>query len=464
MTIRRRLSLAAAVAVAVAVALASAGAYLGVRAKLRGEVDRSLRDRATAIQDGAAFIRRAPVPFPFFGVQPKKPPIERFGGAGGVVQFVTPAGAAVRPPEGNGDVSIPVDPEARLVARGGAPTKLSDENVKGQHLRVITAPIPGAGAIQVARPLNEVDSVLSGLLILLAAITAGGIALAAFLGGLVSRASLRPIRRFTERTEAVATSHALGERIEVETDDELGRLAHSFNETLAALERSVASQRQLMADASHELRTPLASLRTNVEVLRRGGNLAPAEREELLLDLQEQADELTLLVSDVVDLARRGETPDAFDDIALDELVSSAVDRARRHAPHVDYLAELEPTIVHGVPERLDRAVTNLLHNAAKWSTPGTPVEVRLAHGELTVRDHGPGFEPDDLPYVFDRFYRARSARSLPGSGLGLAIVRQVADSHGATVRAGNADGGGACLRLAFPNGTGSGNGAAPPA
>jgi two-component system sensor histidine kinase MprB len=167
-------------------------------------------------------------------------------------------------------------------------------------------------------------------------------------------------------------------------------------------------------------------------------------------------------VADVVDLARRGETPDAFDDVALDELVSSAVDRARRHAPNVHYLAELEPTIVHGVPERLDRAVTNLLHNAAKWSTPGAPVEVRLAHGELTVRDHGPGFEPDDLPYVFDRFYRARSARSLPGSGLGLAIVRQVAESHGATVRAGNADGGGACLRVAFPNGLGNGNGSAP--
>jgi len=330
--------------------------------------------------------------------------------------------------------------------------------VHGQHLRVITAPVAGGGAVQVARPLNEVDSVLNGLLILLAAITAGGVALAAFLGGLVSRAALRPIRRFTERTEAVASAPALGERIEAESDDELGRLAHSFNDTLTALERSVAAQRQLVADASHELRTPLASLKTNVEVLRRGGDLSPPEREELLRDLDEQADELALLVSDLVDLARRGEPPGELDEVPFDELVASVVERERRHAPGVEYRAELEPTIVQGVPERLDRAVANLLQNAAKWNTPGRPVEVRLEHGELMVRDHGPGFDPGDLPYVFDRFYRARSARSLPGSGLGLAIVRQVAEAHGATVRAGNADGGGACLRMSFPNG----NGAAP--
>jgi two-component system sensor histidine kinase MprB len=212
-----------------------------------------------------------------------------------------------------------------------------------------------------------------------------------------------------------------------------------------------------VADASHELRTPLASLKTNVEVLRRReADLAPEERRDLLRDLEEQADELALLVSDVVDLARRGEPDGAFEEVPLDELVAAAVERARRHAPDVGYSTELEPTVVRGVPERLDRAVANLLQNAAKWNRNGEPVEVRLAHGELVVRDHGPGFEPEDLPHVFDRFYRAPSARSLPGSGLGLAIVRQVADAHGATVDAANADGGGACLRVAFPNGNGA--------
>jgi two-component system sensor histidine kinase MprB len=268
----------------------------------------------------------------------------------------------------------------------------------------------------------------------------------------VTRASLRPIRRFPARTEAVTAAPLMGQRIEVETDDELGRLARSFNDTLATLERSVAAQRQLVADASHELRTPLASLKTNVEVLsRREADLAPDERRELLRDLEEQADELNVLVADLVDLARRGEPRSAFDEVPFDELVEAALERARKHAPDVEYEAELEPTVVRGVPERLDRAVANLLQNAAKWNAAGQPVEVKLARGELLVRDHGPGFDPDDLPHVFDRFYRARSARSLPGSGLGLAIVRQVAESHGATVEAANAEGGGARLRLAFP-------------
>jgi two-component system sensor histidine kinase MprB len=213
----------------------------------------------------------------------------------------------------------------------------------------------------------------------------------------------------------------------------------------------VASQRRLVADASHELRTPLSSLKTNLEVLRRReADLSPEERGDLLRDLEEQADELALLVADVADLARRGEAERRVDDVPLHEVVAAAVDRARRHAPNVDYRIELQPTVVRGDAERLDRAVANLLQNAAKWNSPGHPVEVRLAHAELEVRDHGAGFDPGDLPFVFDRFYRARSARSLPGSGLGLAIVRQVAETHGAAVEAANAEGGGARLRLRF--------------
>ena len=448
MTIHRRLSLAAAAAVAVAVALASAGAYVGVRAKLRGEVDSSLRNRADTIERAVGDIRvLAPDPLP----APVEPRIVRFGGAGGAVQFVTRAGVPISPPGLGSPVTLPVGPAARRIALGKGSAKLADEHVNGQHLRVITAPLPDGGAIQVARPLNEVDSVMNGLLILLSVITAGGIALAAALGGFVSRASLRPVRRFTERTEAVAAAPLMGQRLDVESDDELGRLARSFNDTLAQLERSVTSQRRLVADASHELRTPLASLKTNLEVLRRReADLSPQERGELLRDLEEQADELALLVADVVDLARRGEAEQAFEPVPLDELVAAAVERARRHTPQVGYTTELEPTVVQGVPERLDRAVANLLQNAAKWNSNGEPVEVRLANGELLIRDHGPGFDAEDLPHVFDRFYRARSARSLPGSGLGLAIVRQVAEVHGAVVEAGNAEGGGARLRLRF--------------
>jgi two-component system sensor histidine kinase MprB len=345
---------------------------------------------------------------------------------------------------------LPVDPAAASIAKGSGGAKLADERVAGHHLRVITAPIAGGGAIQVARPLDEVDNVLHGLVLLLAGITIGGVLLAAVLGGVVSRASLRPVRRFTDETESIASAPDLGRRLDDDTDDELGRLARSFNSTLESLERSVAAQRHLVADASHELRTPLASLKTNLEVLLTDRELPVEERRELLHDLVEQADELTLLVGDIVDLARRGESAEAFDDVPVHELVERAVARARRHALDVEYDVELEPLTVQGVPERLDRAVSNLLDNAAKWSPPGATVDVRLRDGELVVRDHGPGFKDEDLPFVFDRFYRAREARKLPGSGLGLAIVRQVAESHGGGVKAENAPGGGAALRLSF--------------
>lgn len=453
MTIRRRLSFAAASAVAIAVALASVGAYVAVRAKLRGEVDSSLRGRAATVQQLSKRAQslgiQMPGPLPDAGDA-------RFGGAAGRLQFVAPSGRpqfvapSGRQHSADSEFVLPVDPSAVSIAKGAGDAKLTDEHVHGHHLRVITAPLAGGGAIQVARPLDEVDNVLKGLGLLLAGITIGGVLLAAMLGGAVSRASLRPVQRFTEETESIASAPDLGRRLDVDTDDELGRLARSFNSTLEALERSVAAQRHLVADASHELRTPLASLKTNLEVLLTDRELPAEERRELLHDLVEQADELTLLVGDIVDLARRGEPAEAFDDVPVDELVERAVARAQRHAPDVQYDVELEPVTVYGVPDRLDRAVSNLLDNAAKWSPAGGIVEVRLRDGELVVRDRGPGFKDTDLPFVFDRFYRASEARKLPGSGLGLAIVRQVAEAHGGTVRAENAPGGGAMLRLSF--------------
>jgi two-component system, OmpR family, sensor histidine kinase MprB len=454
MTIRRRLSLSAAVAVAVAVALASFAGYVAVRAKLRGEVDDSLRARVAAIQQVAAVRLQGPAFLPGEGPGsiplPPPPTSERFGGAVGYVQVVSPRGDVLRVgPPGGRDPVLPLDPTARDVAAGDRGPTFSDRTVNGSHLRVLTAPLSSVGgAVVAARPLSEVDSVLDGLLLVLAVITLAGIALAFGLGGLVSRAALAPVRRFTERGESIAGRLDLGARMPVEGDDELGRLARSFNTTLDALERSVGTQRQLVADASHELRTPLASLKTNIEVLQRESSLPPDERAELLRDVNEQIDELAALVGDLVELARRGERPGEMEDVSFDELVTAAVERAGRHAPGISFSVSLSPLVVHGSPSRLDRAVSNLLDNAAKWNNGTGPVEVTLSDGELVVRDHGPGFEPADLPHVFDRFYRASSARSLPGSGLGLAIVRQVAEAHGGTVVAENAEGGGARLRL----------------
>jgi two-component system sensor histidine kinase MprB len=223
------------------------------------------------------------------------------------------------------------------------------------------------------------------------------------------------------------------------------------------LEASRQAQHQLVADASHELRTPLTSLRTNIEVLARSDGMPVPEREALLVDLVAQLEDLSVLVADLVDLAREEERAGRgslaggeAESVRLDAVVDRAVERARRRAPTLTFQTQLDPVIVQGVPERLDRAVTNLLDNAVKWSGPGQVVEVTVASAGVTVRDHGPGIDRADLPFVFDRFYRAPAARAVPGSGLGLAIVRQVAEAHGGTVRADVAEGGGAVLRVSF--------------
>ena len=232
-------------------------------------------------------------------------------------------------------------------------------------------------------------------------------------------------------------------------NDELGRLATSFNTMLEALEESTRAQRQLVADASHELRTPLTSLRTNIEVLAGDHTLPADEKSRLLSDVVEQLGEMTTLISELIELARVEQQTSEPEDVRLDELVGDVVERARRNRPGVAYTTDLEETVVRGVPSTIERAVGNLLDNAAKWSPPGAEVAVALRDGRLTVRDHGPGIAEEDLPYVFDRFYRARAARGMPGSGLGLAIVRQVAEAHGGDVVAENVDGGGTRMTFA---------------
>jgi two-component system sensor histidine kinase MprB len=431
---------ASAIAVALSVAFGSLAAYLAVQARLRADVDASLRQVASAVPGGGGGFGP---PRHDFGRPPRddEPTV--------YVQYVAADGTRTHPDQGG--IELEPDAQAQEVAAGGRGAYISDEEVSGSHLRVLTAPLGADTAIQVARPLGEVDSLLDRLRAVLLAVSGAGVAIGALLGWVISGRALRPVTRFTERTVAIAGAGDPRRRLDGEGDDELGRLAGSFNATLDALQRSVESQRQLVADASHELRTPLASLRTNVEVLQRGDALSDADRADLLSDLVTQTDELTSLVADVVDIARRGEPADDPQEVRLDELVAAGLDRARRLAPRVELTQRLEPWVVSGSPERLTRLVANLVDNAVKWSPPGAGVEVALEAGELSVRDHGPGIAPADLPLVFDRFYRSPAARSLPGSGLGLAIVRQVAEAHGAVVSAENAPGGGARLRVSFP-------------
>jgi two-component system sensor histidine kinase MprB len=225
---------------------------------------------------------------------------------------------------------------------------------------------------------------------------------------------------------------------------------------LESLDEAQQRQRQLVQDASHELRTPLTSLRTNIEVLASGGPISEAEREQLLRDVIVQLGEMTELIGELTELARGEEQTQPLEEVRLDLLAEEAVRRATRNHPDVQIDAELTPTTVVGRPAGLERAISNLLDNAAKWSPTGAAVEVRLVDGDLTVRDHGPGIAPEDVPHVFDRFYRATSARGMPGSGLGLAIVRQVAETHHGSIEVESPPGGGTLMRLRVPveNGT----------
>jgi len=444
-TFRARVIVAAAAAVAVAVALAAAAAYLAARSSLRSEVDAALRARADVFKNVAiplSCLRLGETPL-------VRLPNPRLGGAPGYVQVICLGAAPVRPPGEN--VVLPIDERARATARGEKPAFFEDARVANTHVRVLTLPVDDGVALQVARPLEEVDRVLQRLRLIMVTIAVGGVGLAAGLGLVVGGAALRPVRRLTEAAEEVARTRDLSLRVEGDGEDELARLSATFNAMLAALQESVGAQRRLVVDASHELRTPLTSLRTNVEVLARADELAPDERERLRQDVLGQVDELTVLVRDVVDLAHGDEPVAQPEELRLDELVDDAVERARRNAPQVRFQTWLEPVRVRGVPLRLERAVANLLDNAAKWSPDGSEVLVTVRDGAVTVEDHGPGFEPEDLPYVFDRFYRARGARGKPGSGLGLAIVRQVAEEHGGRVEAANANGGGAVVTLRVP-------------
>ncbi|HEY4810263.1 MAG TPA: HAMP domain-containing sensor histidine kinase [Solirubrobacteraceae bacterium] len=378
-------------------------------------------------------------------------PEQKLGGATGYVQLIQPNGRVLRS-ESKGTL-LPVTTAARAVAAGRRPAFFSDAKVAGTPVRELTERAPEGGVWQAALPLSDLNSTLSHLQLVLAVVSLGGIALAALLGLLVSRAALVPVRRLTGAAERVARTQDLGHRIPATEGDELGRLAASFNSMLAALERSRLAQRQLVSDASHELRTPLTSVQANLDALAIGERLAPSERARIVAAVQAQLGELTVLVGDLVDLSKTDVEEIEIEDVRLDLAAAAALERARLHAPRCSFTLDAAPCLVRCAPARLDRAIANLLNNACQWTTsPHTrPIEVRVRDGALHVRDHGPGIAEDDLPRVFDRFYRAPVARARPGSGLGLAIVRHLAETHGGTVRAANAPGGGALLTLELP-------------
>jgi two-component system sensor histidine kinase MprB len=464
MSLRTRMVLVAGVAVAIAVVAVAVASYEGTRSQLQSQVDQSLQSLIDRPLANIGFGPRGPSPLPqegqgesrrdgrdpdeglgFEGIPP-----QAFGGASGTFTLFKHGGGTYVP-QGQA-YEIPSTPAIRALAASGRGRFFTNMRVKGTHIRVLAVGIEDRGALAVALPLTTVDNALRSQLVLVLVIGGGGILLAALLGFLVARTALAPIARFTRQTESIAANPERIEhqRLDVLGSDELARLATTFNRTLDALERSVAAQRNLVADASHELRTPIATIRANLQLMRDEQLLSPEDRAALRADVIEELDELTALVGDVVELARGNKPSGAAGDVRLDEVVREALERARRRAPGLNFEQVIEPTLVRGEADRISRAVTNLLDNAAKWSPEGGTVEVSLHNGTVTVRDHGPGFNPGDLPFVFDRFHRASEARSKPGSGLGLAIVRQAAEAHDGFAEAANAPDGGAVLRVGF--------------
>jgi two-component system sensor histidine kinase MprB len=438
-TFRRRLSIALAIAVAVAVALASIAAWFVVRGQLRSEVDDELRARA-------GVFHRPEFEIPVQGDRIPQPPVQP-GQRVVYLQIRTASGALLRG-SNTGDVVFAIPAE---VVDGPA---LDDQTVGGTHFRVYSERF-GSSVLTIALPLTDVDASLRRLALIMLLVTVGGVALAAALGRGLTAAAAAPVSRLTRAAERVRDTGDLSLRIEEPSagadGDELGRLAASFNAMLGALETSVTSQRRLVADASHELRTPITSIRTNLELLASGTPLEPGDRERMLGDVTVQLEELTSIVNDLVELARDGEPELTATDVRLDALVADAVSRAERHARHVRFTLRAEPTVVRGDARRLERAVINVLDNAAKWSPIDGEVDVTLAGPSLRVRDRGPGFAADDAARVFDRFYRSPAARAAPGSGLGLAIVRQVVEAHGGRVTAANDPAGGGVIEIILP-------------
>jgi two-component system, OmpR family, sensor histidine kinase MprB len=441
--LQTRFTLAVAGAVAAATLVIAAVAFIVIRSDLQNQVRQGLLDRGASVH---RLARHYHGHIPAGWVPPHS---ERFGTSSPYMQVVTAHDVTWAPA---GDLGLlPATGAAVQLAAGQRGPYYSQATLDGVRAMVLTMPLARGLALQLAAPLDTVDAQLASIGATLALLSGIGVTLAALVGWGVARAGLAPVARLAAVAEQVTATGNPGRRVEVDRPDELGRLAASFNRMLGALRRSLAAQRRLVSDASHELRTPLTSLRINVELLAADPGLPEEERREVLGRVVAQVAELGQLVADVTELAG-GESPaSGFEDVRLHEVVAADLEAARRDWPQTAFPADLEPCAILGSAERLRRAIRNLLDNAAKFGPPGAPVEVRLAAGELTVRDHGPGIAPADLPHVFDRFYRAPSARGVAGSGLGLAIVRQVAEGHGGTVQAETPPGGGTVMRLRLP-------------
>jgi two-component system sensor histidine kinase MprB len=426
--------------------------YVSTRHELNEVVDQSLRDAAANPVQLLRYFGRGPGGGrggPGFGADSDGPPgapPRVFDAV--LAQIIAADGTVVRSPQSG---ELPVDDADRAVADGSMPasSRPRDVTIEGEAFRMLTIPIEGVGAVQIARSSRETERALTVIrertLLSVSLVMIG----AAIVGWLIGRQVTRRLVRLTQAADDVAVTGRLDVEVPVSGSDETGRLGKAFNGMLGALARSRDQQQQLVQDAGHELRTPLTSLRTNVAVLRRMDDLAPEARRQLVDDLDSETKELTALVNELVELAtdRRDDEPAQDCDLAV--LCEQAAARVRRRTGR-EVIVHSDASMVSCRPSAIDRVIVNLIDNAAKFSPTGA-IEVDVNSGRLAVSDRGPGVPSDDLPHIFDRFYRSVASRSLPGSGLGLAIVRDIVESHGGTVFAQPRDGGGSIVGFTLP-------------
>jgi two-component system sensor histidine kinase MprB len=444
-SLRARLTVIVAVIVAAAVVGGAYAAHLSTKQALQDETDKFLRDRAAGIVAQPAGDLNG-----VFGGAPRDEEDQhRYFEFDALQQTIDREGRITNSLPNQ--PKLPINTEDREIARAPGESVFRNVTVNGTSYRMITVSLRGGGAVQIARKVSETGDVLDVLRTRLVIIALAGIAFAAIAAWLVMRRATRPIMKLTDTAEHIAETQDLTTTIPVKGDDEVGRLAASFNTMLIALDTSREQQQRLVVDASHELRTPLTAVRTNIDFLGHATTLGAEERAQLIAETRLELDELTNLVSEMVELATDVRSEEPVETVALGELAVDVAARYRRRSG-TDIRVDVDDAgVIEGRRAMLDRAVANLVDNALKFSPPGAAVDVTVHGTTIEVADRGPGIAPEDRERVFDRFYRATSARTLPGSGLGLSIVSQIAALHGGTVTLDPRDGGGTVVRVVFP-------------
>jgi two-component system, OmpR family, sensor histidine kinase MprB len=440
-TLRNRVSVAAGIGVLIVVAAVSSVLYFSYAASLKSRVDAALVDAAQQTSSIARRIKQS---------ADRDKGINKPVTVGSVQVQLIPGPVATGQPTPFG----PLGKRDVAVAGGAQPPYFASARDGGQQFRVYTAVLPiapGGGLVRTSRAANADDGALRNAALLLAGLTVAAAFITYGAARLTAGRILRPIAELTETAEHVAQTRDLTARLRsTGTNDEVGRLSSSFDTMLAALHESVTAQRQLVADASHELRTPLTSLTTNLDLLEDGAGLADPQAPALVRAAREQAGELDQLITDLLDLARYHESAPHRETVRLDLLTSEAVHRVRQRAPHTAITTDLRSCLVHVDPAGVDHAICNLIDNAIKWNPPDGAVHVVVADAHVSVTDHGPGIADQDLPRIFERFYRAPAARGMPGAGLGLAIVGSVAQANDGTIEVRTGPDG-STFTLAFP-------------